>query len=453
MPDHPFLIADTPRAGRLNHRTIVPLNIAAKNETIRDFVDRARSAVQKKNFRSATDYLAVSREVEQMGQEKRVGTEVLILAGIDSLGLSPTELVSIRGKLEGRMLDLESLVRKGIDWQTKDATDNLILRRRELNDWSEEFSSLPVQNKRSKESHPPQPLVVRFCSMFSRHPLLVLLLVLTATIAIGANVLTKRDAGKDAPKDSETNTNPTPKTGEQEKRRVMGELAEKWDMREEELERQLWQAIGKSTTPFTSSGLYRQSEVSALLASSKSAAGDPDLFILIGTDPNRKKLEAFHSCLAPTNVVAARTYLKKLDNRFLELREACEAAAESLPSTPLPFLNLAIQSRAKNVPAMPGKNPLPVDNPKIAISTLRVYTLADAEMAARVMGWLNCDAAEAVAINLSKPTSRFSRVNWAENFGKMEFERRKPEAKEFEPIYRALGEFISVVAEPLSRGR
>lgn len=432
--NHPFLIADTPRAGRLNHRTIVPLNIAAKNETIRDFVDRARSAVEKKNFRPATDYLAVSREVEQIGQEKRVGTEVLILAGIDSLGLSPTELVNIRGKLEGRMLDLESLVQKGIDWRTKDATDNLILHRRELNDWSEEFSGLPVPNQGSQKSNPPPPSIVRFCSIFSRHPLLLLLFVLTATIAIGASVLKKQKRRIDPAPNSKTDVTSTPKAAEMEERRVLGKLAEKWGMSEEELEKQLWQAIGKSKTPFISSDLYRQSEVTALLAASKSTTETPGRFVIIGTDPNRKKLEAFDSCLAPNNIVVARTYLKELDNSFLRLREACEPAAAALPSTPLPFLKLAMQSRATTESAMAAQ-----------YSTLQVYTLNDADMAARVMGWLQCAAAEAVGIHLSKPTARFSEVNWDEIDGKRNVEKRKPEAKKFDAIYRALEEWFYAV--------
>jgi hypothetical protein len=450
MSEHPFLIADTPRAGRLNHRTIVPVDIAVDDETIRDFVARARSTAWKDHTHAA-DYVAVSRKAKQMGSEARDGTEWLILAGLDTARLTGAELASMQEKLSARMPDLERLVQKKIDWQAKDATDHLILRRRELNEWSEEFSCLPVPNQRSQKPHRPVPSTARFCSMFSRRHLLLLVFVLTATVAIGASVLKHRDAGKGVQKHSKANITPTPKTAErEEERRVLGDLAKKWDnMSIEELEVQLWVAIGKPKTSFASGDLYKQSEVNALLTALKSSAGNPNRFVLIGTDLNRKQLEAFDSCLPSTNIVNERIFLKKLNSSFLELRDACETASVSLPSTPLPFLELAIQSRTKTESAMPRRNKLLVDDTEAAqVSTLRIYTLTDAEMAARVMGWLNCEAAEAVGIKLSKPNGSFSGVNWTVINDALGSERDKPGNEKLGAIYTALGRLISVARKP-----
>lgn len=123
----PYLIVATPRAGRWNHRTLVPPGLKENQvERISRCIAEARDQLNGK------EWLAVSRMVKQ-SQGGREGQELLILADVDTEKLSPKIKKEILQRLENDFDDLERLILHGIDWDTEGRDDPV--KRPELAQW------------------------------------------------------------------------------------------------------------------------------------------------------------------------------------------------------------------------------------------------------------------------------------------------------------------------------
>jgi len=125
----PQLIAETPRAGKWNHRFIAAPDGSLSDSEIKKILAAARSNPQ------GDDYLAVSVETAESG---RTGKEILVLVGVDVKKLSESQRQQIVTQLKQRLPNLATLVTE-IDWDRA-----ILLRRRELGEWEKGFGDLPI---------------------------------------------------------------------------------------------------------------------------------------------------------------------------------------------------------------------------------------------------------------------------------------------------------------------
>lgn len=124
------LLAETPRAGGLGHRFLVPTGCSISEANLTAFFQSAGENPIGCNF------LAVSRAVEQHvdGGAVREGAEVLILAGIDVSKMSDSERRYAKVNLHALMDSLAKLVTSDIEWSL--ATEpGLIVTRPEFAEW------------------------------------------------------------------------------------------------------------------------------------------------------------------------------------------------------------------------------------------------------------------------------------------------------------------------------
>lgn len=126
------LLAETPRAGRLNHRFIVAQGSSIGDALAQTILTQARDQAEGK------DYLAVSRSAQQTGG--REGEEILVLHGVNVQALSQRQREEIRAKLKRYLDALETLVTKDIDWEHEGV--NPVLQRAELKQWEQAFKEL-----------------------------------------------------------------------------------------------------------------------------------------------------------------------------------------------------------------------------------------------------------------------------------------------------------------------
>jgi hypothetical protein len=128
-----LLVAQTARAGELNHRFLVPPEWTGSSVELRELFDRTRLAGP------GADVLAITRAVTQSSDGGRPGEETLLAAGKPLKRLSEQERAKLRQSLEARTADLERLVTATIDWKKEGR--ELLVRRPELREWAE---ALPV---------------------------------------------------------------------------------------------------------------------------------------------------------------------------------------------------------------------------------------------------------------------------------------------------------------------
>lgn len=131
----PQLIAETPRAGKWNHRFIAAPDGSLSDSEIAEIVTAARRNPQ------GDDYLAVSVETVQ-SVSGRTGKEILVLTGVDVKKLSETQHQQIVTQLEQRLADLATLVTEKINWDRDGQTT--LVKRRELGEWEEWFAKFPT---------------------------------------------------------------------------------------------------------------------------------------------------------------------------------------------------------------------------------------------------------------------------------------------------------------------
>ncbi len=139
----PQLVAETPRAGKLNHRFL-----AAANSTLSDSEVSQIVATARKN-QKGDNYLAVTVDTAQP-LSGRTGKEILVLVGINVKKLSEIQHQQILEQLEQRLTDLATLVTEKIDWDDR-KNQALLLKHPELGKWETDFSDLSVfQHQRIK---------------------------------------------------------------------------------------------------------------------------------------------------------------------------------------------------------------------------------------------------------------------------------------------------------------
>ena len=100
----PVLFAETPRAGRWNHRFLIPSHVEVDQSRLATWASRAR------RHDRGDDYLAAIRRNVVQASGGREGDELLVLAGIETDTLSSEIRDQLKGRLECRMDDLENLV-------------------------------------------------------------------------------------------------------------------------------------------------------------------------------------------------------------------------------------------------------------------------------------------------------------------------------------------------------
>ena len=142
----PFFIAETPRAGNLGHRYLVPAGCEAPSSIVERYVDTATKMLHGQDGPiQGRDFLAVGREVMQPSPAGAVrrAREILVLAGVDTQRLSPTEKKQAVSLLQHNFESLARLITQGIDWNKE--SQNMIVCRDELRKWSDDggVSSLP----------------------------------------------------------------------------------------------------------------------------------------------------------------------------------------------------------------------------------------------------------------------------------------------------------------------
>lgn len=122
----PYLIAMTPRAGRWNHRYLVPPDLNLSTVVLGRLTRMAGQQPQ------GPAWLAVSHEVQQVGGG-RVGQELLILGDLDVQRLSHEAREHLLKRLRQRLLDLGELIAHGVEWEQEGRVDPVI--RPELAQW------------------------------------------------------------------------------------------------------------------------------------------------------------------------------------------------------------------------------------------------------------------------------------------------------------------------------
>lgn len=134
----PTLLAETPRAGTLGHRFLVPIDLEASETEAAAFVQIVGDGISVgKNF-----IAIASRVTQQNGSGTvRTGRELVVLAGVDVLQLSGGQFAQLVLFLQDALSKLERLVTNGIDW-TRASTLEVILRRQELQQWLGQLRTL-----------------------------------------------------------------------------------------------------------------------------------------------------------------------------------------------------------------------------------------------------------------------------------------------------------------------
>lgn len=140
----PFLFIETPRAGKWNHRHIVPPGVPQKSYL--DIIEIARQKTEGDNF------LAVGHDnkVKQI-KDNRYAPELLVLAGIDTKRLSDQQRKALQDSLNSLLRSVDTLVTGDIDWNREGENDPVV--REELAVWfNQQFKDVEtiVWNQKSK---------------------------------------------------------------------------------------------------------------------------------------------------------------------------------------------------------------------------------------------------------------------------------------------------------------
>lgn len=122
----PFLLIETPRAGKWNHRHIVAPGVP--QQAYLNIIEAARQKSEGDNF------LAVGHDnkVKQI-KDNRYAPELLVLAGIDTKRLSKNQKQVLQDLLASLLRSVDKLVTEDIDWNREGETDPVV--REELAVW------------------------------------------------------------------------------------------------------------------------------------------------------------------------------------------------------------------------------------------------------------------------------------------------------------------------------
>ncbi|HEW98409.1 MAG: hypothetical protein DRR16_12550 [Candidatus Parabeggiatoa sp. nov. 3] len=145
----PQLVAETPRAGKWNHRFIAAPNGSLSDSEVAKMIAAARRNPQ------GDDYLAVSAETTQ-SMSGRTGKEILVLTGVDVKKLSDNQRQQIIAQLGQQLIDLATLVTEKIDWDKEGQA--ILVKRPELGEWEKGFVGLPIFTPQQKAAVPKKPI-------------------------------------------------------------------------------------------------------------------------------------------------------------------------------------------------------------------------------------------------------------------------------------------------------
>lgn len=112
----PFLLIETPRAGKWNHRHIVAPGVP--QQAYLDIIETARQKSEGDNF------LAVGHDhkVKQLTTD-RYAPELLVLAGIDTKRLNKNRKRALQDSLASLLGSVDKLVTGDIDWDREGEND------------------------------------------------------------------------------------------------------------------------------------------------------------------------------------------------------------------------------------------------------------------------------------------------------------------------------------------
>lgn len=128
----PFLLIETPRAGKLNYRHIASPNLWMNQQQVLAIIEAAREKKEGKNF------LAVGHDnIVKQFDGNRAAPELLILAGINTKSLSGQEKQALRDSLKSLLGQVDKLVTQEVDWNTEGEND--LVKRKELTFWFEKY--------------------------------------------------------------------------------------------------------------------------------------------------------------------------------------------------------------------------------------------------------------------------------------------------------------------------
>jgi hypothetical protein len=128
-----YLFAETPRAGKYNHRFLVPDGCDTPSDLLLEtYIPKVR------DDRKGKDFVGVSWEVKQI-DTNRIGKEILVLAA-PYCDLSPLA-DQLFEHLKSHQDELTEIVTEKIDWN-KIGADNLSIACPELADWQKELEPL-----------------------------------------------------------------------------------------------------------------------------------------------------------------------------------------------------------------------------------------------------------------------------------------------------------------------
>jgi hypothetical protein len=129
----PIIFGLTPRAGRWNHRYLIPCGATSPELLLGRLADRARKADR------GDDYIAVRRNVAQTATG-RAGTELLVVQDDRLRHVGNAGRERLLAALRSYADRLETLVTETIDWEYDQPA--LVVERPELTAWREEASRL-----------------------------------------------------------------------------------------------------------------------------------------------------------------------------------------------------------------------------------------------------------------------------------------------------------------------
>ena len=145
----PYLIAMTPRAGRWNHRYLVPPDLNPSTEVLGRLTRMANQQPR------GPAWLAVSHEVKQVGGG-RTGQEMLILGDLNVERLTREARERLQELLRHRLRDLAGLITQQVAWEHEGRVDPVI--RPELAQWyTTDFHPFGLLESRAPDWSPPWP--------------------------------------------------------------------------------------------------------------------------------------------------------------------------------------------------------------------------------------------------------------------------------------------------------
>ncbi|MHB1035012.1 MAG: hypothetical protein ACYC35_15240 [Pirellulales bacterium] len=147
----PFLIAETPRAGKWNHRFVVPLGKNVEQSEASCWCDLAAREPE------GEQHLAAVRDVPQE-TTGRVGKEILVLANVPVRALSGAARKKVKDRLQDLLQSrLERLVTREMDWDRVGET--LIVERAELAEWHRDEIAPLLAGRAARQREKTAPLL------------------------------------------------------------------------------------------------------------------------------------------------------------------------------------------------------------------------------------------------------------------------------------------------------